>query len=648
MDKQAIIHYIQENGGTEIAALQKQFSLSYRETKALVDSLVGTGFLKFVGGLRFVCTKKPEPPKEKTPEMPADDREQAKRATQTEESKKALLDELHDLWNKNAPTIKTGKEVPDDEKSESHFFSVKKNIQSMQLGAIRRVLSNTATLRAEKGRTVIRMPSLYLYARSVQFALLEEGDTIYLTDDGMTSRILGGKLVLDERCRDIIEQHELTEKDGELRVKVTSPDYAVACLLRIYAAMAVIARVSGMAPITKAENEENEKESKPKEDEKKESKPKENEKKAGKQGEEALIADKGPEHLFFTMGNCAAGLVKEDLENLQHLLVAGLPGTGGTVLLEEMILDFVRNHSPQSLRILLIDSRHMLGTRFEGLPHLLTGQMIAGTQPTLNALDWAIKETDRRYKLFEAARTEGQKVRTFDEYNRACAESEKLPRLVVILTELAAVPPIARRKFGARLQSLAQRARPAGVHLVAGSESPTVDAIPQELQELFPAVVGFRVGSVFDSMSLLGERGAEALPAGRMLFRNKRTEYILRLQSVYTASDALKKLLTAVKTGYAPAVDREAVDFIHGGKPIDEDAFYPPDDLCIKVLRFVVREQKTTPAQIQRAFSISFARTSKIMDWMERMKFIAPLDGPTPRAVLLTVEAFDELYGAWE
>ncbi|MDE6676250.1 MAG: hypothetical protein K2K12_00870, partial [Clostridia bacterium] len=186
-----------------------------------------------------------------------------------------------------------------------------------------------------------------------------------------------------------------------------------------------------------------------------------------------------PNSLMFAIGKDIEGRnVCGNIVKMKHILVAGSTGSGKSVCLNAMLISLICRYSPADLRLILIDPKKVEFAIFDGLPHLMINEIIADAQKAVSALNWAIKEMERRYILFEQKTRAGINVHNVDEYNASLTEDEeKLPKIVIVVDELADLMSVAKKDIEDRIQRLAQKARAAGMHLVIATQRPSVDVI---------------------------------------------------------------------------------------------------------------------------------------------------------------------------
>ncbi len=365
-----------------------------------------------------------------------------------------------------------------------------------------------------------------------------------------------------------------------------------------------------------------------------------------------------PNSLMFAIGKDIEGRnVCGNIVKMKHILVAGSTGSGKSVCLNAMLISLICRYSPADLRLILIDPKKVEFAIYDGLPHLMINEVIADAQKAVSALNWAIKEMERRYLLFEQKTRGGINVHNLDEYNASLTEDEeKLPKIVIVVDELADLMSVAKKDIEDRIQRLAQKARAAGMHLVIATQRPSVDVITGVIKGNLPTRLAFRVIQEVDSRTILDESGAEKLLGnGDMLYRTEGMFNCLRVQGAFLSSQEVQAVIEDIKANNEAYFDDSVADYINranqseggaGGYDTDADDG-AVDPQYVKALAIVVKLGSASISLIQRKCSVGYNHAGKIIEWMELMGYISPFDGKAKaRTVLLTKEDFESKYGS--
>ncbi len=363
-----------------------------------------------------------------------------------------------------------------------------------------------------------------------------------------------------------------------------------------------------------------------------------------------------PDTLMFGIGKDVDGRnVCGDIVEMKHLLVAGSTGSGKSVCLNAMLISLICKYSPEELRLILIDPKKVEFAIFDGLPHLMINEIIADAQKAVTALNWVIKEMERRYQLFGEMAKNGYVVRKIDEYNKNLGEDEeKLPRIIVVVDELADLMLAAKKDIEDRILKIAQKARAAGIHLVLATQRPSVDVITGVIKGNLPTRMAFRVIQEVDSRTILGYSGAEKLLGnGDMLYKTEGMSNYCRVQGAFLSSGEVQKIVQEIKTNNEAYFDESVADFINNQNSSEGGEANAPGDgeivegEYLRALAIVVKLGQASISLIQRKCGVGYNHAGKIVEWMEVMGYISPFDGKAKaRTVLLTKEEYESKYGS--
>jgi S-DNA-T family DNA segregation ATPase FtsK/SpoIIIE len=338
--------------------------------------------------------------------------------------------------------------------------------------------------------------------------------------------------------------------------------------------------------------------------------------------------------LAIALGRDVAGKpVVADLASMPHLLVAGTTGSGKSVCLTSLTACLALNNAPEDLRLVLIDPKMVELVRFNGLPHLF-GKVETDLKRIVGVLRWCTAEMDRRYRLLEEAR-----ARDLAAYNRRASrrsDMERLPRIVVLLDELADLMMMAPDQTERTLVRLAQMARATGLHLVVATQRPSTDIVTGLIKANFPARISFAVASAVDSRVILDATGAETLLGrGDMLFLSPEAGSPVRVQGAYLSDLEIERL---VDYWQEEAAGDEAPitvfppweDMIGREERLDEE-----DEVLEKAIELVKRTGRASASMLQRRLRLGYPRAARLMDELESLGVIGrPQSGGRTREVL--------------
>jgi S-DNA-T family DNA segregation ATPase FtsK/SpoIIIE len=337
-----------------------------------------------------------------------------------------------------------------------------------------------------------------------------------------------------------------------------------------------------------------------------------------------------------------------DLATMPHLLIAGSTGAGKSVGINGMLTSILYRSTPDDVRMIMIDPKRLELGMYEDIPHLLT-PVVVDPKQAANALRWAVREMEERYKTLAA---EG--VRNIDQFNRnvhqAIAEKrtpkdgeapKPLPFIVVVIDELADLMMVASNEVEESIARLAQMARAVGIHLILATQRPSVDVITGLIKANMPSRISFRVQSKIDSRTILDSNGAEQLLGkGDMLFLPPASSRFIRLHGPYISEQESARLASFLrkqgKPTYNEAITAEEKS-AHDGVEFDKD------DLYDEAARIVVQSGQASISYLQRRLRIGFSRAARLVDMMEMEGLVSAAAGGKPREVLVDKQYFDEV-----
>jgi S-DNA-T family DNA segregation ATPase FtsK/SpoIIIE len=337
-----------------------------------------------------------------------------------------------------------------------------------------------------------------------------------------------------------------------------------------------------------------------------------------------------------------------DLAGMPHLLIAGSTGTGKSVGLNAMLTSILFRATPDDVRMILIDPKRLELGMYEEIPHLLT-PVVVDPKKASNALRWAVREMEERYKTLAAFG-----VRNIEQYNRnvrAIIERKEVPEgaepprtlpfIVVVVDELADLMMVAGNEVEESIARLAQMARAVGIHLILATQRPSVDVITGLIKANLPSRISFRVSSKVDSRTILDGNGAEQLLGkGDMLFLPPASSRQIRLHGPYISEQESARLSSFLRKQGKPIFD-ESITVEDKKGP--EDIEFEKDDLYDEAARLVVQSGQVSISYLQRKLRVGFSRAARLVDMMEAEGLVSTATGGKPREVLVGREYFEEV-----
>ncbi len=373
-----------------------------------------------------------------------------------------------------------------------------------------------------------------------------------------------------------------------------------------------------------------------------------------------------------------------DIATMPHLLMAGATGTGKSVCINALLLSLLYRAHPSELGLILIDPKVLELSIYDGIPHLRV-PVVTDPRQAKAVLSWAVKEMDRRYRYMQKFG-----VRNIDGYNQLVAggqipetkakgsderqeelplsmetpreedaqpspslesvapeQLKPLPKLVIVIDELADLMLTVGREVEELITRLAQKARAAGIHLIVATQRPSVDVITGLIKANFPARLSFRVSSRIDSRTILDSMGAEKLLGkGDMLFMLPGAVPLKRVHGAFVSDQEVQKVVASLKNQCGPQYDENIISACEkalaeesgangeGGTGEDGGAeeFDPFYD---KAVELVLEKGAASTSMIQRVFRIGYNRAARIIETMEREGVVGKTDGVRPREILI-------------
>ena len=333
----------------------------------------------------------------------------------------------------------------------------------------------------------------------------------------------------------------------------------------------------------------------------------------------------------------SGNVIVSTIDKMPHLLIAGATGSGKSVCINTIIMSILYKSSPEDVKLLLIDPKMVELSIYNGIPHLLI-PVVTDAKKAAFALNWAVDEMEKRYKLFAQ-----NNVRDMNSYNSKVKASngEELPTIVIIIDELADLMMVSAQEIEDYICRLAQMARAAGMYLIVATQRPSVDVITGTIKANIPSRISFAVSSQVDSRTILDMAGAEKLLGkGDMLFYPSFYSKPSRLQGAFISDEEVEAVVNSLKAQDITDYNEDIIEIVESPREIQ---FNDSDDLLPTAIELVVGEGQASISLLQRRLKIGYARAARIIDEMEERGVIGGYEGSKPRKVLLSPEDLDSI-----
>ena len=347
-------------------------------------------------------------------------------------------------------------------------------------------------------------------------------------------------------------------------------------------------------------------------------------------------------------------LVIEDIATMPHLLIAGSTGSGKSVMLNTILTSLLFRANPDNVKLLLVDMKRVELNMYNNIPHMLIPEAIREVTHTINALKWMQKEMTRRYDLLAASGVNNIGLyQALPEYQSGVLD--RMPYIVMVIDEAADLMARGKKEVEEIIQSLSALARACGIHIILATQRPSVDVITAVIKTNLPVRIAFKVTSRGDSVTILGDSGAEKLVGrGDMLFSKEGASQ--RVQGAYIDLEETRRVMNFIRENNHAEWDAELETIVLNGPPnpvggaggaLDKGGRSGQDVMFNQILKWIVRDDNVSKtvsiSQLQRLFSLGFARAGKIIDQLAAAGYVSENNGSKAREVLVTRSEVEDL-----
>ncbi|PNZ58040.1 DNA translocase FtsK [Staphylococcus casei] len=319
-----------------------------------------------------------------------------------------------------------------------------------------------------------------------------------------------------------------------------------------------------------------------------------------------------------------------DIAKTPHALIAGATGSGKSVCINSILMSLLYKNHPEELRLLLIDPKMVELAPYNDLPHLVA-PVITDVKAATQSLKWAVEEMERRYKVFAKYH-----VRNITAYNKKATYDDRMPKIVIVIDELADLMMMAPQEVEQSIARIAQKARACGIHMLVATQRPSVNVITGLIKANIPTRIAFMVSSSVDSRTILDSGGAERLLGyGDMLYLGSGMNKPIRVQGTFVSDDEIDDVVDFIKQQRDPDYLFEEKELLKKTETQSQDDLF--DDVC----RFMLQEGHISTSLVQRHFQIGYNRAARIVDQLEQLGYVSGANGSKPRDVYITESDLD-------
>ncbi len=349
-----------------------------------------------------------------------------------------------------------------------------------------------------------------------------------------------------------------------------------------------------------------------------------------------------------------------DISKMPHVLVAGATGMGKSVCINAILMSILYKARPDEVKFIMIDPKKVEFNGYNGIPHLLI-PVVTDVKQAAGALMWAVEQMEKRYDMLEKL-----EVKKIDDYNAKVREDptlgEPMPKIIIVIDELNDIMLQVRKPAEDLIMSIAQKARAAGIHLIIGTQRPSVDVITGVIKANIPTRISCKVASYNDSKTILEQAGAEKLlNNGDMLYVSAGAPKALRVQGAFVSDNEVIAIMKHIKSQAKGNIyDEQALEDINRaaqrcskGKGGGDDDFDDEDSgenigilndqQFLDAVDLAIKSGKISTSLIQRKISIGYGKAAKFIDYMEEMGIVSEPNGQKPRDVLLTKDEWHDM-----
>jgi S-DNA-T family DNA segregation ATPase FtsK/SpoIIIE len=320
--------------------------------------------------------------------------------------------------------------------------------------------------------------------------------------------------------------------------------------------------------------------------------------------------------------------VAAELNEMPHLLIAGTTGAGKTVCVNSLITSILFKARPDEVKFILIDPKMVELASFAGIPHLIH-PIISESKKAFVAINWAVAEMERRYKML--AENSARNITVYNSQSK-----DKMPYIIIVVDEFADLMVVAKENIELSVQRLAQLSRAVGIHLVLATQRPSVDVITGVIKANFPARISFKVSAKVDSRTILDAMGADKLLGkGDLLFLKPGAPKLIRAQGCFIDDEDIETITDFIRSQGGPIYEQGIVESEKKAALNIEN-----DELLDEAIKTVLQARQASASILQRRLRVGYTRAARLLDLMEQQGVVGPFCGSKAREILVNPETY--------
>ncbi|MBE6701722.1 MAG: DNA translocase FtsK, partial [Ruminococcaceae bacterium] len=347
-----------------------------------------------------------------------------------------------------------------------------------------------------------------------------------------------------------------------------------------------------------------------------------------------------------------------DISKMPHMMIAGTTGSGKSVCINSILMSILYKAKPDEVKLILIDPKKIELGVYNGISHLLV-PVVSDPKNAAGALAWSVNEMERRFSLIEE--TGVREIKAYNEVALRQGDREVLPHIVIVIDELADLMMMARDSVESSICRIAQKARAAGMHLIIGTQRPSVDVITGLIKANVPSRIAFTVASQIDSRTIIDANGAEKLVGkGDMLYAPVGSTTPMRVQGSFVSDTEIESVISFLKGNSGASYSEEIMDSIEKeaakceksksrasdddmDSGDDDDLSLNSDPMLKPAIEIAIDSGTISTSMLQRRLKLGYARAARLIDKMEAMGVVSEFAGSKPRTVLISHEKYMEM-----